>query len=188
MTQPQREILRIAQAQSGDREAMDELLRAIQEPLYHYIFGLAGDHHLAIDILQDVFVLIIRKLAWLRDPRVFRPWTYRIASREAFRRLKRERRMTENLESEACLESEPIAPTEDRNAHDLIDQLPVLLQEVSPASRAVLSLHYLREMTLQEVADVLEIPLGTVKARLAYGLSALRKKLSGQPPPTGSAR
>ena len=64
--------------------------------------------------------------------------------------------------------SEDLAP-------EIVERIPALLEQVSPASRAVLSLHYLQEMTLQEVADVLDIPIGTTKARLAYGLRMLRK-------------
>ena len=52
------------------------------------------------------------------------------------------------------------------------------LDEVSPASRAVLALHFHEELTLAEIAAILELPLGTVKSRLAYGLSAIRKHLS----------
>ena len=63
-------------------------------------------------------------------------------------------------------------------APEIVERIPALLEQVSPASRAVLSLHYLQEMTLQEVADVLDIPIGTTKARLAYGLRMLRKILN----------
>src|SRR5262245_14521480 len=78
-------------AQVGDRRALEELLRGIQRPLYDYLVGLVGNAHVAEDVLQDVFVLLWRKLPWLRDPALFRPWVYRIASREGFRRLKQER-------------------------------------------------------------------------------------------------
>jgi RNA polymerase sigma-70 factor (ECF subfamily) len=73
---------------------------------------------------------------------------------------------------------EAAAAQAEEPAPEIIDRLPELLEQLSPASRAVLSLHYLQEMTLQTVADVLEIPLGTTKARLAYGLRVLRTKLN----------
>jgi RNA polymerase sigma factor (sigma-70 family) len=74
-------------------------------------------------------------------------------------------------------------PPEDRADPELLRLLPALLEQVSPASRAVLSLHYLKGMTLREVADVLEISLGAAKARLGYGLSILREKMGLAPPP-----
>jgi RNA polymerase sigma-70 factor, ECF subfamily len=188
MTSTGQEIRWVVRAQSGDAEALDALLGGIQEPLYRYVFRLVGDHHLARDVLQDVFVLIIRKLYWLREPTVFRPWAYRIASRRAFQLLKRERRLGERTENDARLSS--VAEGEPQEAEadpELVQRLPELVGEISPASRAVLSLHYFEEMSLQEVADVLEISLAAVKSRLAYGLSVLRKKL-GVCPEKGTGR
>ena len=70
-------------AQAGDRKALEQLLIGIQAALFHYLKSLVRDPNLAEDILQDVYVLIWRKLRWLREPEMFRPWAYRIASREA---------------------------------------------------------------------------------------------------------
>src|ERR1700741_4287246 len=90
----QRESLWVLQAQSGSHEALNELFKSVQEPLFRYIVSLVRDQHLAEDILQEVFIRIYRKLRWLREPEAFRAWTYQIASREAFRYLNRERRWT----------------------------------------------------------------------------------------------
>ena len=75
------ETLRVLLAQAGDREALDELFKSVQTPLYGYILSLAGDRALAEDILQEVLIRIYRKLRWLREPELFRPWAYRIATR-----------------------------------------------------------------------------------------------------------
>lgn len=162
-------------AQSGDRAALDKLLQSIQVQLFGYLVSLVHDEHLAEDLLQDVFLIITQKLHWLREPMAFPAWAYRIASRQAFRALKKKRRLTSVEEIDPKLES--VEAPVDEPDREILDRLPELLAQVSPASRAVLRLHYLQEMTLQEVADVLEIPLGTTKARLAYGLQALRMKL-----------
>ena len=65
----QRESLWVLQAQSGSHEALNELFKGIQEPLFRYIVSLVRDQHLAEDILQEVFIRIYRKLRWLREPR-----------------------------------------------------------------------------------------------------------------------
>jgi RNA polymerase sigma-70 factor (ECF subfamily) len=88
----ERESWWVLKAQSGDREALNELFRSVQDPLFRYVMSLVRDQHLAEDILQEVFIRIYRKLRWLREPEAFRAWTYQIASREAFRYLSRERR------------------------------------------------------------------------------------------------
>ncbi|MBA3248036.1 MAG: RNA polymerase sigma factor [Pyrinomonadaceae bacterium] len=175
-----RETWWVLRAQSGDREALTELLEAVQEPLYRYVFRLTGERTMAEDILQEVFILIYRKLRWLQEPELFRPWAYRIASREAFKRLRRERRWREQVRDESILEAIPAQPPAEDLAAGIAEQLPVLIARVSPASRAVLVLHYLHEMPLTEVAAVLGIALGTAKSRLAYGLHSLRRAVNEQ--------
>jgi RNA polymerase sigma-70 factor (ECF subfamily) len=180
MTSSKQETWWVLRAQSGDAEALDKLLKTVQTPLYLYVSKLVGERAMAEDILQEVFIHIYRKLSWLREPELFRPWAYRIASREAFRRLKRERRWSEQVRDEAVLEAIPAARHEAQYSPELIERLPQFIARVSPASRAVLILHYFDEMSLTEIADVLGIALGTVKSRLAYGLESLRRAINEQ--------
>lgn len=176
MTEPKQETWWVLRAQSGDREALDELLKSVQESLYRYVLRLVGERAMAEDILQEVFINIYRKLRWLREPELFRPWAYRIASREAFKQLKRERRWTEQIRDESVLAAIPAQPPID-SAPELLAQLPQFVARVPPASRAVLVLHYFHDMPLTEIAVVLDIALGTVKSRLAYGLANLRRAI-----------
>lgn len=171
----ERESWWVLQAQSGSREALDELFKSVQAPLFRYIVSIVTDKHLAEDILQEVFMRIYRKLSWLREPHAFRAWSYQIATREAFRYLKRERLWTEQIRDEGVLNVMPVA--EPVYSPELVKQLPELVGDLSPASRAVIVLFYLHEMSLIETAAVLEIPVGTVKSRLAYGLESLRRRL-----------
>jgi RNA polymerase sigma-70 factor, ECF subfamily len=161
----------VLRAQCHDREALEELLRSVQPSLRRYLIGLVGPLH-ADDTLQEVLILICRKLAWLKSADLFRPWAFRVASRAGFRHLKKERRRLDQTADESVVESLP-AP-DARPADDLLEEL-LAEGRASPASRAVLVLHFQEEMTLAEVAAILELPLGTVKSRLAYGLAALRR-------------
>ena len=172
MTKPQEGRL-VLLAQSGARDALETLLRNIQPDLHRYICGLAGRSS-ADDVLQDAFLLICRNLKWLRDPALFRPWAYRIASRSAFALLKRERRWS-NPESEIPDIEELPAPPDPGPA--LFSDLTEILDRTSPASRAVLLLHYVHELSIEEAAAILDISPGTAKSRLAYGLSCLRKSM-----------
>jgi RNA polymerase sigma-70 factor (ECF subfamily) len=168
-------------AQTGDRGALGELFRCVQASLHAYLARLLGDGHLAEDVLQDVFVIVWRKLRWLREPELFRPWVYRIASREAFRRLRKERFWV-TLRREPRLAALPAEPPQ-TVPREWLEELPGRLAAVTPASRAVLLLHYLEGLTLDEVAAVLALPPGTVKSRLAYGLAALRRKFAQEEDP-----
>lgn len=166
-------------AQSGDRDALDRLLRSVQDPLFGYLVQITQDRHLAEDVLQETFLLIFRKLYWLREPSAFPAWAYRIASRQAFRALKRRRLLTSSGLDEEVAGGEEIEGNVEPLEPELTERIPGLLSQLSPASRAVISLHYLNEMTLAETADVLGLSTGTVKSRLAYGLRQLRRRLRG---------
>lgn len=174
MVTSKHEALWVLRAQCNDREALESLLRSVQPTLHRYLVGLVGPSG-ADDLLQDVLIVICRKLPWLRVPELFRHWAYRIASRIAFRHLKEQRRNPEHAQDESAaleqLEVPPVAPS--------AETLEGLLNAdcLSPATRAVLVLHFQQEMTLPEVAAILAIPLGTVKSRLASGLAALRNEI-----------
>jgi RNA polymerase sigma-70 factor (ECF subfamily) len=172
-TQQQQWVLR---AQVQDREALELLLRSIQPSLHRFLLGLVGGTG-ADDVLQDVLIQICRKLTWLRAPELFRPWAFRIAGRAGIRYLKKHTRWIERSVDESVLETVPAA------GNPPISDLTGLVfnsSALSNASRAVLVLHFIEGMTLPEVAAVLEIPLGTVKSRLAFGLSALRKQIANK--------
>jgi RNA polymerase sigma-70 factor (ECF subfamily) len=160
----------VLRAQSGDREAFDALLREIGPPLQRYVSRVTGNAALADDVVQETLIAIVRKLTWLSDPSLFRAWAYRIASRQAFRALKKQR-ISEPLEDTHAVLAEVADPWQR-------ERLLASLGRLSPGSRAVVTLHYLEEMPLSEVAAVLELNLGTVKSRLSYGLAQLRKENS----------
>jgi DNA-directed RNA polymerase specialized sigma24 family protein len=95
----------VALAQSGDRDALEALLRRYYRPLRAFIVPLVGGSH-ADDVLQDIALATFQNLRYLRHPGAFRSWAYRLASRRAFRHLKRERRWTRmdtDLETLAAL-------------------------------------------------------------------------------------
>lgn len=174
---PPDQTLLVLLAQSGDRSALERLLRDTHAPLRRYITRLAGAD-LADDILQETSLQIFRKLPFLREPAVFRPWALRIASRIAFSHLKRDRRWQP---LDAAI-PEPLTPTP--NLGEPPDAaFFALLDLVSPASRAVLLLHYQHDLSLEETAAIIEIPIGTAKSRLHYGVATLRKHLTPERKP-----
>jgi RNA polymerase sigma-70 factor (ECF subfamily) len=171
MATPTQEAQWVLRAQYGDREALELLLRSLYPSLLRYLQGLVGTSH-AEDVLQDVLLVVTRKLGWLVEPTLLRPWAFRIASRTAIKHLKREQRWpSDDAGLDDVAAPEPASPSE------LLASLSTI-QHISPASRAVLVLHFQEELSLPEVAAILEVPLGTVKSRLARGLQALRTQLT----------
>ena len=170
---PRSTEFRVLLAQSGDREALDELLREIAPPLHGYLRTMTGSAALADDLLQECLILICGKLGGLREPRAFRTWAYRVASRLAFRRLKAETQWVSlDEELERADVAHPVLGPPEGIEPEALEQL---FAELSPASRSVLALHYLDELSIAEIADVLDLPTGTVKSRLGYGLRKLRR-------------
>ena len=170
------EAQRVLRAQLGDREAIEALLRAVQPMVTRYVRSVVGAAD-AEDVAQDVMVSIYRKLWTLTSPDLFRPWMYRIASRAAFHHLKKRRRWPDHLRDDEGLDELPAQDLDALGSH--VDEL---LQDprVTPASRAVLALHFKEGMTLAEAAAILDIPVGTAKSRLAYGLTTLRRHYAGE--------
>ncbi len=162
-------------AQTGDGAAFDALLRDAQAGLHRLVSRLVGDSHEAEDVLQETFLAIHAKLRWLRDPALFRPWAWRIAARAATRRLTSASRARARAHVDAEIDLLPAPEALPSSVDEYRDRLPVLLDELSPASRVVIVLHFLEEMALDDVAETLDLPLGTVKSRLGYGLASLRK-------------
>lgn len=166
----------VLRAQAGDRAALEALLAHADTLLRPFATHMLRDAHAADDVLQDALLIVYRKLGTLREPRAFAAWARRIAGREVFRALRSRRaydRTHDELPPDLPADADPSAPPE-----EWMDRLPALLAHVSPASRAVLALHYLDGLTLDEIAAVLELPPGTVKSRLAYGLTLLRRHLA----------
>lgn len=163
-----------ARAQLGDRAALESLLRQLQGPLYEHIRGILRNEDAAADVLQDVLVIICRRLGSVREFQWVRAWAYRVATREAVRAARRERRVQAD-----ALEDWPDlpAPAPEEPAVDakLLAELARRLEGLPPGAQVVLRLRYLHELTQPEVAAALEIPIGTVKSRIAYGLAALRR-------------
>jgi RNA polymerase sigma-70 factor, ECF subfamily len=169
---PSDQTLLVLLAQAGDRAALEQLLRNSHAPLRRYITRLAGAD-LADDILQETSIQIFRKLPFLREPAVFHAWALRIASRIAVSHLKRAHRWQP-------LDDSPLGtftPNSDLGGPPDAAFFS-LLDLVSPASRAVLLLHYQHDLSLEETAAILDIPVGTAKSRLHYGVATLRKHLT----------
>lgn len=168
----------VLQAQSGDRAAMEQLLVDLHRRLRSYVAGMVGEDD-AEDVLQECLFRIARHLRWLSEPLAFRVWTYRVAHRAALSHLRRERRWRQQLHDEELLASVP-DPDGGRSPGIEASDVRSIIGKCPPRSRDVLLMHYVESMTLEEIALVLGVPPGTVKSRLAYGLTVARRILKPQ--------
>jgi RNA polymerase sigma-70 factor, ECF subfamily len=169
LSESREEYLLVLRAQTGDREALDRLFQRVQLPLLRHLTLITRNPDDAEDVAQQVFLLVHRKLPWLRDPALFRAWLYRIAARQAISHVSRRRARSEDplfeMPGAAVPLEQSMAFEEVRRK---IDHLPA-------AARAVVGLHYIDGYTLEEASAILGIPLGTAKSRLWAGVTRLRK-------------
>lgn len=172
-----RDELLVMAAQDGEPTAMNELVRRWQERLWRHAYRLTGQREAAWDVLQEGWLAIVRGLRRLDDPKRFRPWAYRIVTYKAadwIRRRQRDRRTQGPLD-----EAQP-PPDRGRPDHDHVDdvdEIRAALAGLGGAQRIVLMLHYIDELPVAEIAEVLNIPPGTVKSRLHNGRAELRRLL-----------
>lgn len=164
-------------AQTGDVTAWDALLQATQGWLHRYLGRLLKNDHRADEVLQEVFLLIFRKLRFLHEPRAYRAWVYRLATRQAFRHVKEERRRLDPADGGDRLAGAAVSEADEQPDTEWLNQLGREIERLSPNTRAVVVLHYYEELSIRQVADVLDLSTGTVKSRLAHGLARLRERV-----------
>lgn len=166
----------IALAQRGDRQAFGELVRRHREGVINVVYRMCGDVNLAEDAAQEAFIRAWQHLHSYRPRSLFRNWVYRIATNAALDVLRREREAVDidGLPLEASDEG-PEATVEGKEQGERVRQAVLALP---PASRAVLILREYEGLAYQEIADTLNIPIGTVMSRLNYARDRLRESLS----------
>jgi RNA polymerase sigma-70 factor, ECF subfamily len=130
------------------------------------------------DVLQDVWLDVVRGLARLEDPQALVAWLYRIARDKAYGRLRKARRLELPLD-EAQLAEEPVEDSaEDFSAEDAAT-IHAALDELRPEQREVLVLRFLEEMSYEQIARVVGCRVGTVRSRIHYAKRALRERVRG---------
>jgi RNA polymerase sigma-70 factor (ECF subfamily) len=163
----------VLRAQAGDPLALDELLRRYERPLFRHIQRLTRDEAASYDALQETYLAILRSIRKLRSRASFRPWAYGVATRTCLKALSKRQRHQHAELSEEPVDPMPL-PDSLASAREEMEALIDRVLLLSPRLRAVILLHFFEGLTLREVAAALEISIGTVKSRLAAGLTHLR--------------
>jgi len=157
--------LLVMDAQDGDAEAMDQLVRRWQKRLWRHAYRLTADPEAAWDITQQAWLGIIKGLRKLHDPANFRAWAYQITTHKAInwikKRTKEKTVYIEKIEDPAQSASSKIG-------------LEGLLGKLELKKRLVVMLYYFDELSVPEISAALRIPAGTVKSRLHSGRNELK--------------
>ena len=171
----------IGRAQNGDQEAFASLAVAAGDRLHAVAHRILRDIDLAEDATQQALVTIWRDLPQLRDPARFDAWSYRLLVRACYAEGRRTRHWAPNIRLLPADEpevAEGLSSVVDR------DQLERGFRRLSIDHRAVVVLHHYLDLPLEEVADVVGVPIGTVRSRLHHAMRGLRAALEADARPT----
>jgi RNA polymerase sigma-70 factor (ECF subfamily) len=159
----------------GDPKAFEDLIRHWEKRLFYYIRRLVDQEPDAWDILQETWLCALRRIKEVREPRALAAWLYRIARNHSMDHLRREYSDRALFQEPPCdleeMAAEPADEFEDA------ERVHHALRLISLAHREVLTLHFLQDLSLEEIAEVIEVPEGTVKSRLHHAKKALRRVL-----------
>jgi RNA polymerase sigma-70 factor, ECF subfamily len=183
----------------GTAEAYELLIASYQQPVYNLVARLLNDSSDASDVVQEVFLKVFRKVGAFRGESTLKTWIYRIAVNEAYnyqRWFSRHRRQEVGFESEDDSGQgysnklpdpgrTPFDCAVNTEQHALIE---AALARLNPSFRSAVVLRDVEEMSYEEIAEILEVALGTVKSRILRGREALRKELAGQLEPETALR
>lgn len=161
----------VEQAQGGDSAAFDALVDLDGDRCYAIAYRVLRDVDRAQDAVQSAFLQVWRELPRLREPARYDVWLHRIVINACYMEARRHRRWrlhVRGLPLEGPLSGDPTLSVDDR---DLIDRA---FARLSPEQRAVFVLHHHAGMPLADVAEVVGVPLGTVKSRLHYASQVLQ--------------
>jgi len=187
----------LAGLRKGDEPAYEALLLQYEQPVFNLASRLVDDSADAADVVQEVFLKVFRKVAGFRGESSLKTWIYKIAVNEArnqhrwFSRHKRHEVGLDGLPGETpgssdWLEDPGRSPFDLTSDHETQALIESALKEVNPAFRAALVLREIEGLSYEEIAEILEISLGTVKSRILRGREALRKCLAKRVNPSSA--
>jgi RNA polymerase sigma-70 factor, ECF subfamily len=174
----------IAESLTGRSAAFGILVRRHQDRLYNTVYRLLGNSEDAQDVIQESFISAYQSLSSFKGDAKFFTWLYRIAMNAAIS-LKRKKKAAVSLDtgSKHDLAIDPLDQSLDNQPGDLLerqeeeDRLQAALNKLSPEHKSVIVLKDIEDMKYEEIAEVLEVPIGTIRSRLHRARLELRDLL-----------
>ncbi len=177
---------RIKQVLKGDQNAFSDIVSLYQHKLYQICYRMLGNKHEAEDISQEAFVRAYINLHSFDQKRKFSTWLYRIATNLCIDRIRKKKpdyyldaevAGTDGLDMYSQISSDDQMPDDAAIQMELQDRIQYEISRLPDKYRSAIVLKYIEELSLQEISEILELPLGTVKTRIHRGREALRKQL-----------
>ncbi|MEK3889058.1 RNA polymerase sigma factor SigW [Bacillus sp. FSL K6-3431] len=177
---------RIKQVLKGDQEAFGDIVEIYKDRLFQLSYRMLGNRHEAEDIAQEAFVRAYVNIHSFNQSKKFSTWIYRIATNLCIDRIRKKKpdyfldaevSGAEGLTMYSKIAAEGKSPDKEVETMELQEIVQREILRLPDKYRTVIVLRYMDELSLNEISEVLEIPLGTVKTRVYRGREALRKQL-----------
>jgi RNA polymerase sigma-70 factor (ECF subfamily) len=172
----------------GDHTAFHELVSLYKKKIYYLAYDITGNHHEAEDISQEVFIKMFRSLKTFRRDSKMSSWLYQItvntsidSLRKSFKKPKNtidefdQLNIQESLQPSGMHNFDPVRSTESSQIQNHISEA---LQKITPKERTVFVMRHYNDLKLNEIAEILNVTIGTVKSLLFRAIKKLRKELS----------
>jgi RNA polymerase sigma-70 factor (ECF subfamily) len=169
----------IISLQSGSLEALGTIYDRHRGLVFRTAIAITGDSEAAADLLQDVFLRLHRFAGHIDPLRPLEPWLYRMTTNLSYTWVKRRQRWLRPLEDVAdwLAGARKDTPAYQAEMDDSWRQVQQAVLSLPLSHRGVVVLYYVNDLSLQEISEILDIPVGTVKSRLHYGRRALKQSL-----------
>ena len=158
---------------ADDQSAFNALVQKYQKPVHTYVWRRIGDYHIAEEITQDIFLRVYQKLHTLKNQDSFVGWLYVIAARHCFAWFEKKRIPTQSLDEMPAEELEELAYTQyhENQQKEIVSErqrgvVKQLLQKLPASERTTVLLHYLKDMTCEDISRTMGVSPNTVKSRL----------------------
>ncbi|WLR42028.1 RNA polymerase sigma factor SigW [Bacillus carboniphilus] len=177
---------RIKQVKKGDQDAFAEIVDLYKDKVYQLSYRMLGNSHEAEDIAQEAFIRAYVNIHSYDTKRKFSTWLYRIATNLSIDRIRKKKpdyyldaevAGTDGLTMYSQVAANISLPEEEVESMELQDTIQKEILKLPEKYRVVIVLKYIEELSLQEISEILDIPIGTVKTRIHRGREALRKQL-----------
>ncbi len=162
-----------------DPEAFGVLAQRYQDRLFNFLYRMTGNRHDAEDLAQEVLMRVYRALPRFRPEAPFRPWLYKIATNVAINHLKA-RRVTVPIDDVFAASGSFNSPELSAEIHETQQNIGRAIRAMPETYRAVILMRHIEELSYEEIALALDVPLGTAKVRLHRARLMLQEKLVAQ--------
>jgi RNA polymerase sigma-70 factor, ECF subfamily len=171
----------LAKAITGREDSFEELVRRYQRPITNYVYRMVGNYDAALDVTQEVFIKVYNSMSRYSSEYKFSTWLYKISHNAAIDYLRRNSNQTQSLETENSdgtfqlqFESKRPSPELERERSEWREEIAAVVKCLPTGYRELILLRHTQDLSYEEIAEITNLPLGTVKNRLFRAREMMR--------------